>query len=113
MNLVEIFNALRFFISDGLLLVFAILVCFGLWGMIRFRSTFGKILNSSKLDSVAAIILMLALILRAGSFGTAIKVAAALTFYLLTNPVVNQLIAYAAMRQATEDQHRLESEGRL
>lgn len=113
MNLDALFQLtapLRLFFSNGLLLIFVILLAFGLWGMFKFKTTYGRLLNSSKIDSVAVIFFMAAMILRASSISVAVKLAVALVFYLLTNPVVNQLIAYAAKKYATE-QAQLE-EGR-
>lgn len=106
----EYFDLTRLFLSNALLLIFVILLFFGLWGMIRFKTTYGRLLNSSKIDSVAVIFFMTAMFLRASSMSVAVKLAVALIFYLLTNPVVNQLIAYAAKKQAME-QARLD-EGR-
>jgi multicomponent Na+:H+ antiporter subunit G len=103
-------HTLRFLISDGLLLIFLILLFFGLWGMFRFKTSFGRILNSSKIDSVAAIFLMLALMIRANSISVMLKLFVILIFYLLTNPVVNQLIAYSAKKHLN-DQQLLEREG--
>lgn len=102
--------AFRLIVSDVLLIIFSILLCFGIWGMFRFKTNFGRILNSSKIDSVAAIFLMLALILRSSSFSMMIKLFVILTFYLLTNPVVNQLIAYSAKKHLNDEQ-LLEREG--
>lgn len=103
-------NTLRLLASDALLIIFSILLLFGLWGMFRFKTNFGRILNSSKIDSVAAIFLMVALMLRASSFSVMLKLAVILVFYLLTNPVVNQLIAYSAKKHMN-DQQLLEQEG--
>ncbi len=89
-------------ISDIMLLIFSILMIFGLYGFIKFKTSYGRILNTSKMDSVAAIFFMTALMLRAPSLGVMLKLFAALVFYLLTNPVVNQLIAYVAKKREEE-----------
>ena len=104
------FLDIRLLLSNGLLIIFLILMFFGLWGMFRFKTTFGRILNSSKIDSVAAIFLMIALMLRANSFAMVMKLLAIFIFYLLTNPVVSQLIAYSAKKQAA-DEALLKQEG--
>lgn len=100
----------RLLLSDGLLIVFLILLFFGLLGMFRFKTSFGRILNSSKIDSVAAITLMIALMLRASSISVLLKLMTIMLFYALTNPVANQLVAYSAKKHAT-DQAMLEREG--
>ncbi len=95
-------HVFRYLISDVLLVIFLILLFFGIWGMFRFKTSFGRILNSSKIDSVAAIFLMLALIIRANSLGITLKLMVILIFYLLTNPVVNQLIAFSAKKHLND-----------
>lgn len=104
-------HALRYILSDALLIIFLILLFFGVWGMFRFKTSFGRILNSSKIDSVAAIFLMMALIIRANSLGVTLKLMVILLFYLLTNPVVNQLIAFSAKKHLN-DQTLYGKEGR-
>jgi multicomponent Na+:H+ antiporter subunit G len=95
-------HILRYIISDVFLIIFLILLFFGIWGMFRFKTSFGRILNSSKIDSVAAIFLMLGLIIRANSLGITLKLIVILIFYLLTNPVVNQLIAFSAKKHLND-----------
>lgn len=108
-DFVNLLFTLRIGLSNVLFAVFVVLLFFGLWGMIRFKTTYGRILNSSKIDSVAVLFFMMALILRASSFSVAVKLLVATVFYLLTNPVVNQLVAYAAKKYDTE--HSTLSEG--
>lgn len=103
-------NSFRLLLSDGLLIVFLVLLFFGILGMFRFKTSFGRILNSSKIDSVAAIALMCALMLRANNLSVLFKLMAILIFYVLTNPVTTQLVAYAAKKHAA-DQAQLEREG--
>ncbi len=93
---------LRFFISDALLILFMILLVIGLVGMFRFKSSYGKILNSSKIDSVASLLLFFGLILRANSLSVLIKLIIVTIFYIVTSPVSNQFIAFAIKKQATD-----------
>ncbi len=95
-------NALRFLISDALLILFMILLVIGIIGMFRFKSSYGKILNSSKIDSVASLLLFLALIIRANSLSVMFKLMVVSVFYMITSPVINQFIAFAIKKQATE-----------
>lgn len=111
LNTLDFLHTLRFFISDALLIIFLILLFFGLWGMFRFKTSFGRILNSSKIDSVAAIFLMIALMFRASDLAMVMKLMVILVFYLLTNPVVNQLVAYSAKKHAN-DTELFHKEGR-
>lgn len=92
-------STIRYFISDGLLILFMILLLVGLVGMFRFKSSYGKLLNSSKIDSVASLILFLGLILRANSLSILFKLIIVAIFYMITSPVSNQLIAFAIKKQ--------------
>lgn len=103
-------HGLRYFISDALLILFMILLVIGLVGMFRFKSSYGKILNSSKIDSVASLLLFFGLILRANSFNVLVKLIVVTIFYIITSPVSNQFIAFAIKKQAT-DLALMEQEG--
>lgn len=89
--------------SDLLLVLFCIIMLFGLHGMFRFKTTWCKTLNSSKMDSAAVIILMVALMLRTGFSNMTPKLFVILLFYLLTNPISNQLVLFAAKRKAEKE----------
>lgn len=104
------FDSLRYFISDALLILFMLLLLIGLVGMFRFKSSYGKILNSSKIDSVASLLLFLGLILRANSLSVLIKLIVVAVFYIITSPVSNQLIAFAIKKHET-DLALMEQEG--
>lgn len=85
-------------ISDGLLVLSWFFLLSGMVGLFRFKGVYSRILNSSKIDSVATITLTLALILRMGFSPMTYKLLVILAFYLLTNPVSSQIIASSAKR---------------
>jgi len=85
-------------ISDLLLALALFLMAAGLVGLFRFKGVYSRILNSSKIDSAAITVLMLALMLRTGLSMMTLKLALILLFYLVTNPVSSQIIASSAQR---------------
>lgn len=85
-------------ISDLLLLLFWFFLITGLVGLYRFKGVYGRILNSSKIDSVAIITLSLALISKTGLSLMTLKLLVILVFYLLTNPANSQMLANSAKR---------------
>lgn len=93
-------------LSNALLVVFWILILSGVYGMFKFKTTWCKTLNSSKMDSVAVIVLMVALMLRTGWSTLTPKLFLLLLFYLLTNPIANQLIVYSAKKEAESGVNR-------
>lgn len=68
----------------------------GIVGLFRFKGVYSRILNSSKIDSVAIITLTAALMVRTGLSMMTLKLAVIMVFYLLTNPVSSQIIARSA-----------------
>lgn len=85
-------------ISDLLLGLSWFFLMAGMLGMFRFKGVYSRILNSSKIDSVAIITLTLALMVRTGVSMMTLKLVVILVFYLLTNPVTSQIIASSAKR---------------
>lgn len=95
-------HTIRYLLSDIFLVIFMLLLVIGLIGMFRFKSSYGKLLNSSKIDSVASLLLFLGLMLRANSFSILSKLFIVTLFYMLTSPVSNQLIVFAIKKQETD-----------
>lgn len=95
-------HLIRYWFSDLLLVIFMLLLLIGLVGMFRFKSSYGKLLNSSKIDSVASLLLFFGLILRVNSPSILFKLIIVAIFYMLTSPVSNQLIAFAIKKQETD-----------
>ena len=93
-------------ISDGLLALSWVFMGAGLVGLFRFKGVYGRILNSSKIDSVAIITLTLALMFRTGMSMMTLKLMVILVFYLLTNPVNSQIIASSAKRNGVPHERR-------
>lgn len=83
-------------ISDLLLMLSWFFLFAGMIGLFRFKGVYSRILNSSKIDSVAIITLTVALMVRAGLSMMTLKLAVIMVFHLLTNPVSSQIIARSA-----------------
>jgi multicomponent Na+:H+ antiporter subunit G len=73
-----------------------ILLLIGIVGIYKFDGVYSKLLSSSKIDSVTIIILSMALIIKVGFNLMSLKILLILVFYLLTNPITNQMIGSSA-----------------
>ncbi|MCT4660692.1 MAG: monovalent cation/H(+) antiporter subunit G [Tissierellales bacterium] len=92
---------------DEILIVLA--WCFlliGLAGLFRLKGIYEKLLNSSKIDSVTFLTLMLALIVRSGWSEMSLKLVIILIFYLMTNPIASQIVASSAYKHGIEPKDR-------
>lgn len=85
-------------ISNGLLILTWFFMIFGIFGLFRLKGIYTRLLSSSKIDSVTVITLFIALMLKTGWNVITLKLGVILVFYLLTNPVTNQIIANSALR---------------
>lgn len=83
-------------ISNLLLILSWFFLLAGMIGLFRFKGVYSRILNSSKIDSVAIITLTIALMIRTGLSMMTLKLAVIMVFYLLTNPISSQIIARSA-----------------
>jgi multicomponent Na+:H+ antiporter subunit G len=72
------------------------LLLIGIIGIYKFDGVYSKLLSSSKIDSVTIIILSMALIIKVGFNLMSLKILLILVFYLLTNPITNQMIGSSA-----------------
>lgn len=89
-------------ISDILIIMSWIFIILGLIGLRRLKGVYSKLLSSSKIDSVATITLFAALIIKKGFTVVSLKLIVILVFYLLTNPVANQIIGISAYRSGVK-----------
>ncbi|MBN2897363.1 MAG: monovalent cation/H(+) antiporter subunit G [Clostridia bacterium] len=93
-------------ISNGLLILSWFFLIFGIVGIFRLEGVYTRLLNSAKVDSVTIITLTAALVVRSGFSLISLKLILILTFYLLTNPVTNQIIASSAYKNGIEPKRR-------
>jgi multicomponent Na+:H+ antiporter subunit G len=89
-------------ISDGLLILSWFFMIFGIFGIFRLKGIYTRLLSSSKIDSVTVITLFIALMIRSGMSAMTLKLGVVLIFYLMTNPVTNQIIANSALRNGVK-----------
>ncbi|BEP28117.1 cation:proton antiporter [Helicovermis profundi] len=80
-------------LSDILLIISMSFVLIGVFGVIRYETVLAKLLTSSVIDTAALIMLMIALIIKLGFSSMTFKLIIVLIFVLITNPVINHLIA--------------------
>lgn len=81
-------------------------IAFGMIGLFKFKTFYGRLLNNALIDSVAVILLFAALIIKSGYTAMSVKLGVIGLFFLITNPVISQMIAHSAHRNtAMEDEN--------
>lgn len=93
-------------ISNGLILLSWVFLIFGVIGIFRLDGVYTRLLNSAKVDSVTIITLTIGLMVKCGWSVISMKLLIILIFYLLTNPVTNQIIASSAYKNGIEPKGR-------
>lgn len=79
-----------------LLILSWIYIAFGIIGIFRFSNMYSRLLTSSKIDTVASITVLFALIVKSGFSSASIRLLLILIFVLVTNPISNHVIARSA-----------------
>ena len=92
-------------ITNLLLALSWIFLIFGVIGIYRLSNLYAKLLTSSKIDTVATLTIIIALIFHQESDVSAFKLILLLTFIMLTNPVTNHFIAKLAHEKGYHDRH--------
>lgn len=92
---------------DNILIVLSwVFLIIGLMGLFRLKGIYEKLLNSSKIDSVTFFTLIIALIVKSGFSEMSLKLVIILVFYLMTNPIANQIVASSAYKHGIEPKNR-------
>jgi len=83
-------------IAKGILILSWIYIVFGMIGIFRFSNMYSRLLTSTKIDTVASITILIALILHSGFSYFSIKLFLILVFIMITSPISNHVIARSA-----------------
>ncbi len=83
-------------IYKGLLILSWIYIIFGLIGIFRFNNMYVRLLTSSKIDTVATITILIALIVKSGINDLSLRLLLIMIFIMITNPVNNHIICRSA-----------------
>ncbi|WP_432402958.1 monovalent cation/H(+) antiporter subunit G [Wukongibacter sp. M2B1] len=83
-------------IAKILLVLSWIYIVFGMIGIFRFSNMYSRLLTSSKIDTVALITVLIALIFHSGFSIFSIRLILILVFVMITNPISNHVIARSA-----------------
>lgn len=73
-----------------------IYIFFGIVGIFRFTNMYARLLTSSKIDTVATITILIALLIKSGFSSISIRLLLILIFILITNPISSHVIAKSA-----------------
>ncbi|MDK2917831.1 MAG: multicomponent Na+:H+ antiporter subunit [Candidatus Petromonas sp.] len=79
-----------------LLVISWIYIIFGIIGIFRFSNMYSRLLTSSKIDTVAAITLLIALIIKSEFTIFSLRLFLILFFIMITNPISNHIIVRSA-----------------
>lgn len=94
------------FIINAIIFLSWIFLVVGIIGLFRLKGVYTRLLSSSKIDSVTIITLFFGLMLKTGFSMMTVKLSLILLFYLLTNPVTNQILAHSAYTNGVEPLRR-------
>ena len=83
-------------IYNLLLIISWIYIAFGIIGIFRFSNMYARLLTSSKIDTVAAITILIALIFKVGFNPMSIRLIIILAFIMVTGPISNHIIVRSA-----------------
>jgi len=83
-------------IYKGLLILSWIYIVFGVVGIFRFKNMYARLLTSSKIDTVATITILIALIVKSGISDLSIRLLLIMFFIMITNPVSTHIISRSA-----------------
>ena len=89
-------------LSNILLVISWILIIIGLIGIARFDEMYSRLLTSSKIDSAAISLILVALALREGLNEMTLVLLIIFIFVLFTSPITNHLIAFSAYRSGVK-----------
>ena len=84
--------------GDVFILIGFVFIAFGLYGNLRHKNFYIRILISAKIDTVAFLIIMLGLLFKSGLSYFSLKVLLIGVIVLITNPVAAHSIAKSAHR---------------
>ncbi|WP_425446614.1 monovalent cation/H(+) antiporter subunit G [Dethiothermospora halolimnae] len=79
-----------------LLVLSWVYIVFGMIGIYRFDNMYVRLLTSSKIDTVAFITIIIAMIIRSGFSQLTLRLFLIMFFIMLTNPVSNHIISRSA-----------------
>lgn len=83
-------------ITKILLALSWVYIIFGIIGIFRFDNMYSRLLTSSKIDTVASITVLIALIFHSGFSSFSIRLFLILIFVIITSPISNHVIARSA-----------------
>lgn len=95
-------------IYKGLLVLSWVYIIFGIIGIFRFKNMYARLLTSSKIDTVATLTILVALIIKSGFNSLSLRLFIIIIFLMITSPVSSHIIARSAYLNGIE----LKEEGR-
>lgn len=83
-------------IANTLLVIGCLFIGFSIFGILRFRNIYTRILLISKVDTVATLTIIIGLILMRGFDMASVKLIILTVFLMITNPINTHMISRVA-----------------
>lgn len=83
-------------IYKSLLILSWIYIIFGIIGIFRFKNMYARLLTSSKIDTVATLTILIALIIKSGFNFLSLRLFLIMIFLMITSPISSHIIARSA-----------------
>jgi multicomponent Na+:H+ antiporter subunit G len=83
-------------LGNVLIVIGLVFIFFGVYGILRFKNFYSRILITSKVDTVGFITLMIGIIIKAGMSFFSLKVLFIIILAIITNPISTHAIARSA-----------------
>lgn len=83
-------------IANILMIIGCLFIGFSIFGILRFKNIYTKILLISKVDTVATLTIIIGLILMRGFDAASVKLVILTVFLMITNPINTHMISRAA-----------------
>lgn len=83
-------------IYKSLLILSWIYIIFGIIGIFRFNNMYARLLTSSKIDTVATLTILIALIIKSGFNFLSLRLILLMIFLMITSPISSHIIARSA-----------------
>lgn len=98
-------------VGNVLIVIGILFIAFGMFGILRYRELFTRLLIAAKVDTVGFITVMLGAVIRTGWSMQTLKIFVVMLFVAITNPLVTHSIANSALSSGYKPQEKKQQDG--
>ena len=103
--IITVCSAVRI-IGDSVITIGILFVAIGMYGILRYKDLFTRILIAAKVDTVGFITIMIGAIIRSGPDPQTLKILMVLVFVAITNPLVTHSIGNSAFSKGMKPKRK-------